>query len=79
MIPGANGALTAADVRRELDRRPAPDVILVQLEIPLEAVLAAVVGEASRVVLNPAPARPLPSELLRHVDVLVRTYPSSAR
>ena len=75
VIPGANGALTAADVRSELARRPAPDVILVQLEIPLDAVLAAVAGAEARVVLNPAPARPLPSELLRHVDVLVPNVP----
>ena len=74
VIPGANGALTAADVRRELGRRPAPDVILVQLEIPLEP-CSRRRREASRVVLNPAPARPLPSELLRHVDVLVPNVP----
>ena len=29
VIPGANGLLTAADVRRELGRLPAPDVVLV--------------------------------------------------
>jgi ribokinase len=50
-------------------------VLLVQLEIPLEAVLAAVAAPAARVVVNPAPARPLPSELLRHVDVLVPNVP----
>ncbi len=75
VIPGANGRLSAADVRRELDRLAAPDVVLVQLEIPLDAVMEAVAGTAARVVLNPAPARPLPSELLRHVDVLVPNVP----
>ena len=75
VIPGANGRLSAADVRRELGRLAAPDVVLVQLEIPLDAVMEAVAGTAARVVLNPAPARPLPSELLRHVDVLVPNVP----
>jgi ribokinase len=75
VVPGANGKLTAADVQRELGRLPAPDVVLLQLEIPLDAVMAAAAGTAARVVLNPAPARELPSELLRHVDVLVPNVP----
>jgi ribokinase len=75
VIPGANGMLTAADVHLQLGRLPAPDVVLVQLEIPLDAVMEAVAATAARVVLNPAPARSLPSELLRHVDVLVPNVP----
>lgn len=48
-------------------------VVLLQLEIPVDtvrraAVLARTYG--ARVILNPAPARPLPDTLLRHVDVL---------
>ena len=46
-----------------------------QLEIPLDAVMEAVAGTAAQVVLNPAPARSLPSELLRYVDVLVPNVP----
>jgi ribokinase len=75
VIAGANGMLTAADVHRELGRLPAPDVVLLQLEIPLDAVLEAITGTAARVVLNPAPARSLPSQLLREVDVLVPNVP----
>ena len=75
VLPGANATLSAGDVRDELAGLGAPDVILVQLEIPLDAVTAAAAGTASRVILNPAPARPLPSELLRHVDVLVPNVP----
>ena len=60
VVPGANASLSAADVERELARLPAPDVILVQLEVPLDAVIAAAAGTASRVVLNPAPAQALP-------------------
>ncbi|MET0770653.1 MAG: ribokinase, partial [Solirubrobacteraceae bacterium] len=75
VVPGANGMLGAADVRRELSRLPAADVVLVQLEIPVEAVMAAVATPAARVVLNPAPARELPRDLLRLVDVLVPNAP----
>ena len=76
VLPGANAMLSAGDVRDELGRLPAPDVILVQLEIPLDAVdRRRPRAPASRVVLNPAPARPLPTELLRHVDVLVPNVP----
>ena len=44
VLPGANATLTAGDVQRELGRLGAPDVILVQLEIPLDAVIAAAAG-----------------------------------
>ena len=49
------------------------DVLLMQLEIPLETVEhAARVGRecGARVILNPAPGRPLSRELLAMVDVL---------
>lgn len=74
---GANGMLRPGDVLRALARLPAADVVLVQLEIPLDAVAAAA-ASAARIVLNPAPARPLPTELLRRVDVLVPNLPELA-
>ena len=49
------------------------DVLVMQLEVPVETVLAAAQLAARhgvRVVLNPAPAQKLPSELLALVDVL---------
>jgi ribokinase len=46
-------------------------VTLVQLEVPLEAVAAAARTAGGLVVLNPAPVRALPEELLGQVDVLV--------
>ena len=49
-------------------------LLLLQLEIPLAAVqrAAAIAREAgAQVLLNPAPAQPLPSDLLRNVDLLV--------
>lgn len=71
--PGANELLTAADVSRCAAALPAPAVVLTQLEIPVEAAEAALaMGRASQAitVLNPAPVRPLPTRVLRLVDVL---------
>ncbi|MEV6365639.1 ribokinase [Micromonospora musae] len=73
VTPGANGALTSL-TEEELNTVRAADVLVAQLEIPVETVTeAAVVARAAgtRVVLNAAPARPLSDELLAAVDVLV--------
>jgi ribokinase len=71
--PGASGRLNAADVARARDAIATARVLLLQLEVPLETVRAAIqhVSDRTTVVLNPAPARDLPLELLRSVDVLV--------
>lgn len=69
--PGANARLTPDDVTRAADLLATATVTLVQLEVALETVAAAVAAAGGTVVLNPAPAGPLPPELLAHVDVLV--------
>ena len=73
VVPGANAMLTAEHVRAAL---PRARVVLVQLEIPLPAVGAALAtGRAmgATTVLNPAPApaAPLPAEVLQHCDLVV--------
>lgn len=73
VIPGANMRLSVADVERAADAIASADALLLQLETPLDAAArAAELGRAAgvRTMLNPAPARPLPDELLRHIDVL---------
>jgi ribokinase len=73
VAPGANAAvtgLTAAD-RVAIT---AADVLMCQLEVPIETVLEAARtarDSGVRVVLNAAPARPLPVELTMAVDVLL--------
>jgi ribokinase len=72
LSPGANGKVTPADV----DTVPfqGADMLLLQLEIPLETVIhAANLARQNglRVILNPAPARPLPNDLLADVDILI--------
>ncbi|MFP4057213.1 MAG: ribokinase [Candidatus Brocadiia bacterium] len=73
---GANMRLTPGDVERAASAIAAAGVLVLQLEVPLEAVCcAAAVAHDARVpvVLNPAPApaEPLPADLLRAVDYLV--------
>ncbi len=74
VVAGANGALTPADVRQASAVVASSAVLLCQLEVPLETTAEALhLARASgvRTVLNPAPARPLPPEVLALVDVLV--------
>lgn len=72
LSPGANGQVRPADV--DPASLPRPKLVLLQLEIPLESVIhAAAVGRGlgARVLLNPAPARPLPDELIAQTDFLI--------
>jgi len=68
---GANGLLDADRVRAASDALAAAVVTLAQLEIPLDGVAAAAELSGGTFILNPAPAAPLPPDLLRRVDVLV--------
>lgn len=71
---GANMHLEPADLKIAEDAIASADVLLLQLEVPLETVIqAAEMAQAHQVtvVLNPAPARTLPGELLRLVDFLI--------
>lgn len=71
---GANFTLSEAQVRDAWSRIERPDWLVMPLETPIETVItAARLARESGVgvILNPAPARPLPEALLRMVDVLV--------
>lgn len=70
---GANSRLSAADVKRAKTAFASAEVVLMQLETPLPTVLAAAELAAKsgvRLILNPAPSRPLPDRLLRRVSIL---------
>ncbi len=74
VAPGANAELRADDVQASEPAIAQAAVVLCQLETPLETVTAAIElarRHGARAVLNPAPATPLPPELLRQVDFLV--------
>jgi ribokinase len=69
---GANSRLPAIDVQADVARRR-PKMVLAALEIPEDAVLAAARGAAevgAMFLLNPAPYREIPTEVLAMVDVL---------
>lgn len=73
VIPGANYHVTPALVASFEDVIAASDILLLQLEIPLESVEKAVELASKhqvKVILNPAPIQPLPKELLAKVDYL---------
>src|SRR5690349_5963398 len=65
LSPGANGKVSSADVERASSLNP--NLILLQLEIPIPIVLQAArdaKANGSHVILNPAPAQSLPLELI---------------
>lgn len=70
---GANAALSITLVNAQKARIAQADALLMQLESPLESVLAAANiahSSGTKVVLNPAPARELSDELLALVDII---------
>jgi len=71
---GANHSLTPTEVRRAFQNLPQTKVVLLQLEVPLPAVIeAARLGQAmgAKVILDPAPAVSLPDDrLLRMLDFI---------
>jgi len=72
LSPGANGKVFPADL--ETVSFSAFNLLLLQLEIPLETVLRAAQRakeNGMRVILNPAPARHLPDELITLADFLI--------
>ncbi len=73
VAPGANGHLTPEDVEAARPAFAAADVVVIQFEVPLRTVAAAI-GLAKALgkmaVVNPAPALPLPEGFLQGVDVL---------
>jgi ribokinase len=74
--PGANARLSTDDIDRSLAIIQSADVVLLQLEIPLDTVYHTIeVAHAAgrTIILNPAPApqEPIPVEILAKVSILV--------
>jgi ribokinase len=70
---GANAKLSTADVRRAAGAIAGAAALVMQLETPLASVQLAArlaVKAGVPVILNPAPAQPLPSALLKLVTIL---------
>ncbi len=70
---GSNSELSIDDIKRVRTGIKEADVLLVQLEIPLEVVefsLKVAKDNGVKTILNPAPAQPLNDELLSLVDII---------
>ncbi|WP_432357569.1 ribokinase [Sporosarcina sp. UB5] len=73
VVPGANNYVTASFVEAKRDAIATSDILIVQLEIPLEGVQKAVEiakENGVTVILNPAPICDLPADLLMNVDYI---------
>ena len=71
---GANADMTVTDIDSVADIIKSSGILLLQLEIPMDAVLHAAeiaYNAGVQVVLNPAPAAVLPAELLKCVSILI--------
>lgn len=71
---GANADMTVSDIDSVADIIKSSGILLLQLEIPMDAVVHAVeiaYNAGVQVVLNPAPAAALPAELLKCVSILI--------
>ncbi len=70
LSPGANGKVDFDDI----DSAPDAKILLLQFEIPMDSVLHAAKrykANGTTVILNPAPARQIPEQLLTLIDILV--------
>ena len=70
---GSNARLTAADLKKSRKAFTGANVMLLQLETPLKTVetAAEIASEAGvQIILNPAPAQPLPATLLERLFLI---------
>jgi len=74
VVPGANHTLTKKDIDQHMELIRQHDIIILQMEIPLETVIYAAkcAKEAGKtVILDPAPApENFPVELYQYIDIL---------
>lgn len=83
VVPGANGKVNHTDVERLEKLLPNASVLLLQLEVPIPAIIAA--AEAAKkakvkVILDPAPApEKLPDELYQLTDVITPNETEASR
>lgn len=81
VAPGANACLTPAMMHHAEPLLAAAEVVLVQLEVPLDAVVETATiasGHGARVILDPAPAQPLPDALWRHLALITPNVTEAA-
>lgn len=73
LFPGANFFVTPEQIQKSKVIFEKCDILLLQLEIPMEAVEKAAelaFAKGAEIILNPAPARDIPDSLLKKVSIL---------
>jgi ribokinase len=81
LIGGANAAVSAADIASQADAFEGANLLICQLEVPMDAVNAAIDHARALgipVLLNPAPARELAAALIAKIDYLIPNEPEAA-
>lgn len=74
IVPGANYSVSPQYIKKNLNIVDCADLIILQLEIPLETVAYVCRYAKSKgipVMLNPSPALPLPGDVLKHIEYLI--------
>lgn len=74
VVPGANFEITTNDIDKNIDLIKNADIVLLQLEIPIDVVeyILKKSKEYNKItVLNPAPAEKLSIDIIKNVDYLV--------
>lgn len=81
VAPGANGDISVEDIRSVADLIRSASYLILQLEIPVAAVVEAahIAHEAGVcVILNPAPATKLPESIFADIDILTPNQTETA-
>lgn len=73
VIPRANMCITISEIDKAAESISPADILLLQLETPIDASIRATEiakGNNTTVILDPAPAKPLPKQFLSQIDIL---------
>lgn len=74
VAPGANSKLNIEDINNRKDLLKNARVIVVQMEIPMETIreIFQIASQGNVIkILNPAPLKPIPIDILKNVDIII--------
>ncbi len=74
VAPGANSKLNIEDINNRQELIKNAKIIVVQMEIPMESIqrIFYIASQGNVIkILNPAPLKPIPIEILKNVDIII--------